>query len=1101
MTLNANRARHNLQQFDFKPLFIEELGWDNYQANLTITGDDANYPLQAIAEKRGLVVFVHWATGEIPPANIRNKIERQVAQSYREHILIFVDGQRTRQTWLWVRREIGRPLARRTVEYRPQKHSGTLLIQKLQAIAFSLEEEEDLTLVDVTSRVRAAFNVERATKKFYDQFKKERNAFEKFVQGIPDVDMSKWYVSVMLNRLMFVYFIQRKGFLDGDRDYLRNRMRIMQARHGDDQFYSFYRYFLLRLFHEGLGEPHHEPELELLIGKVPYLNGGIFQLHEVEQHYPDIQISDDAFTRIFNFFDHYQWHLDDRPLRDDREINPDVLGYIFEKYINQKQMGAYYTKEDITEYISKNSILPFLFDEAQKECAIAFTGENSVWGLAQADPDRYIYEAVRKGVKLPLPDEIAVGIDDVSQRGAWNTPAPDEYGLPTEIWRETVARRQRYEDVWLKLAEGEVTSINDFITYNLDIQQFAQDVIENSEGPELLRAFWKAINRVSVLDPTCGSGAFLFAALNILQPLYEACLARMAAFVEDLGADDHPQKYSDFKRVLAQVAQHPNQTYYVLKSIVVNNLYGVDIMAEAVEIAKLRLFLKLVAQAETVEQIEPLPDIDFNIRAGNTLVGFTSKEEVAKAMQTTQAGQGRLVFGEDQAALARIEEKAGDVDRLFTHFREMQTTGDLHDFDAADFVETKKRLQERLRELETELNRYLAQQYGVNPDNKQAYQKWLTSHQPFHWFIEFYGILKQDGFDLIVGNPPYLQVTSRNVDYQIDIYESSSCRNLYTLVLERSLALLHEKSRLGLIIPVSFVSGGSLDAIRDVVWRKKPTLWLSNFANRPGQLFTGAQNRLTIVLSAFLPSYQQIYSTDYYRWDSQGGEREVLFSKLVYASIEDQARKFYGTFPKIGTNQGLSIFEKVENKKNLDSHTSRIGNHKIFWVRVPGYFCQFYTKPPMARPVNGGPPRIRGEVNTIAFQNEETQRIIHAVLNSSLYSLFYTFTSGGRHINPSDVKRFPLELKDFSSETRHSLFDLSVSLESCMNANTSQWRKSGLLIDSVDSKACKSILDDIDSELAKHYGFTEEELDFIINYDIKYRMGDDLFDDEEEDDE
>ncbi|MFH0731237.1 MAG: hypothetical protein V2B19_33440 [Pseudomonadota bacterium] len=56
------------------------------------------------------------------------------------------------------------------------------------------------------------------------------------------------------------------------------------------------------------------------------------------------------------FFDQYRWHLDERPLRADNEINPDVVGYIFEKYINQKQMGAYYTKEDITEYISNCDI-------------------------------------------------------------------------------------------------------------------------------------------------------------------------------------------------------------------------------------------------------------------------------------------------------------------------------------------------------------------------------------------------------------------------------------------------------------------------------------------------------------------------------------------------------------------------------------------------------------------------------------------------------------------------------------------------------------------------------------------------------------------------
>jgi hypothetical protein len=126
--MNINRIRRYLQQFDFRPLFIEELGWDNYRANLTIAVDGASYPLQAVAEKRGLVVFVHWSDGDIPPTNVRNQIERQVAQSHREHILIFVDGARTRQSWLWTRREIGRPLARRTVEYASRTQSGDLLL-------------------------------------------------------------------------------------------------------------------------------------------------------------------------------------------------------------------------------------------------------------------------------------------------------------------------------------------------------------------------------------------------------------------------------------------------------------------------------------------------------------------------------------------------------------------------------------------------------------------------------------------------------------------------------------------------------------------------------------------------------------------------------------------------------------------------------------------------------------------------------------------------------------------------------------------------------------------------------------------------------------
>ena len=162
------------------------------------------------------------------------------------------------------------------------------------------------------------------------------------------------------------------------------------------------------------------------------------------------------------------------------------------------------------------------------------------------------------------------------------------------------------------------------IPYNLDIMQFAQDVIENSEGPELLRAFYHAIEKVTVLDPTCGSGAFLFAALNTLEPFYEACLDRMEVFLDELtrsGAKHRPEKFSDFRKILERVASHPNRRYFVLNSIILNNLHGVDIMEEAVEICQLRLFLKLFAHVEEDEQIEPLPALVFTTRAGHPLLG------------------------------------------------------------------------------------------------------------------------------------------------------------------------------------------------------------------------------------------------------------------------------------------------------------------------------------------------------------------------------------------------------------------------------------------------------------------------------------------------
>ena len=342
---------------------------------------------------------------------------------------------------------------------------------------------------------------------------------------------------------------------------------------------------------------------------MPYLNGGLFDVHQLEQHYPDIQIVDEAFEGIFRLLDDYRWHLDERLLRNDREINPDVLGYILRSTLTRsRRRGAYYTKEDITGYISKNTIIPCLLESTEQKCSIAFTPDGFVWSLAHRDPDRYIHEAVKKGCDLPLPLEIATSIADVSQRGEWNKPAPDAYALPTESWREVVARRLRYEEVKAKLASGAMMSVNNLITYNLDLSRFAEDVIAYSEGVDLLSAFYASLETITILDPTCGSGAFLFAALNVLEPLYEACLDRMQEMVAERDRLDalepqhraiHPGvALTRFRDILAQVAKHPNRRYFILKSIIVNNLYGVDIMEEAVEICKLRLFLKLVAQID-----------------------------------------------------------------------------------------------------------------------------------------------------------------------------------------------------------------------------------------------------------------------------------------------------------------------------------------------------------------------------------------------------------------------------------------------------------------------------------------------------------------------
>ena len=193
--------------------------------------------------------------------------------------------------------------------------------------------------------------------------------------------------------------------------------------------------------------------------------------------------------------------------------------------------------------------------------------------------------------------------------------------------------------------------------------------------------------------------------------------------------------------LLEGIKEHPNRKYFILKSIIINNLYGVDVEEEAVEICKLRLFLKMVAQIDDVNQIEPLPDIDFNVQAGNALVGYATYGEVKKGI--------KLDFNE---AIKRIEKKAEKVEELFERFRLQQTKSG-----GAVTLADKQELQDKIQVLEDELNGYLAGEYSIDQNKQSEYLNWLGSHKPFHWFTAFYGILNKGGFDVIIGNPPYVE--------------------------------------------------------------------------------------------------------------------------------------------------------------------------------------------------------------------------------------------------------------------------------------------------------------------------------------------------------
>lgn len=842
MTVSPSKFRRLLSQFRFDELF-NQFGWDRPDLRpqcVSVGGHD--YRLIAVAQKRGVVALTCSPDrfGNIPPHADRLSIEREVERIAFEHLIVFTDDESTIQTWQWISREPSKPTALRTHTWR-RGMDGESLRQKLEAIIWNLEDEEAITLTDVIKGLRTAFDRERITKRFYERFKCELERFSGLIDGILPASSRTQYASVMLNRIMFIYFVQKKGFLDGDPCYLRNRLHHIRECSDHMPTVSYYRSFLRPLFHEGLNKAidNRDPEMHALIGTVPYFNGGIFEAHEVELRNPDIDIPNSAFDMVFDFFDSYDWHLDDRPLANDSEVNPDVLGYIFEKYINQREMGAYYTKEDITDYICKNTIVSHILTTTIDQCEVAFSGENSCWNLLVEQPSRYIYSSIKKGIgdfreTLNVAGESVASLDD--HDFIFDASQGDERVLlPRETEQLFHHRRRRCLQLIEQLRSGEVRSVAAMVTLNLDLKQFLQDIIDNCSDATLLRAVWYAItgladpaghNRrgISVLDPTCGSGAFLFAALSVLEALYDACLDRMSSFIEDARSAQKAIQL-DFQESLHEVDSHPSRRYFVYKSIILNNLFGVDIMPEAVEVCKLRMFLKLVSQVENLSELEPLPDLDFNIRVGNALVGYISDGQ----FEDSALSHSQALLAQEQHA--KLRSMMVDVSSLHNRFRMDQVSGKVQVSSTR-----KKALQASTRDLGLELDRYMARDYGIDPTSDD-FHHWRNNHRPFHWFAEFYDVFAVGGFDVVVGNPPYI-AAKKITEYRVKDYVTESCPDIYAWCLERVVSISRTNSWVGMIVPLSLSFSRRFAVLRDLIYRAYGRSWYSHFGRIPSALFS-----------------------------------------------------------------------------------------------------------------------------------------------------------------------------------------------------------------------------------------------------------------------
>jgi hypothetical protein len=619
----------------------------------------------------------------------------------------------------------------------------------------------------------------------------------------------------------------------------------------------------------------------------------------------------------------------------------------------------------------------------------------------------------------------------------------------------------------------------------------------------------ESIDAIRILDPACGSGHFLTAMLSQILRVKENLLRTIGEDVE---------------------------RYRLKRDIISQNLFGVDNDKNAVEIARLRLWLSIIEEVEDPEHIDTLPNIDFNIIAGNSLVGWLNENLLTHPLinlledsyiQETLDSLGAF-YGK---RVDEVRELLGKM-KLIDTVRAYRVLLEIYALESGERAVKVRDILERIREKLYEIisNSYLAflhENSSLDKNKFDEVSKNLSKRIPFHWAIDFEEVLTEGGFDVVVGNPPYIEDRNyHKVDLKIIkchkvikkgkrkrvgdslFYHSKDCGNTHAYFTERSIELLKQAGRFGFIVPIALVSTDRMDSIRTLIHNNSCGVKYFNFDDRPGKIFSGLEHcRATIVVTKKGTGVNKITTSKYHRWYSK--DRTKLFKDL---KMTDWNLVALGEIvPKIGTEIEKSILDKFEEKSNGKTIEDCILDDgvKIWYHNAPQYWIHAHTEDYLPKveyyesytenletgqktPHNLERTTISSHYKSLSFDSENSS-IINGLLNSSLFYWWFVVWSDGRDLLAQHIKSFHIDLDNFPEYLRERLRPLVNRLmkEYDKNSNAKiNLRAGGYVIkikEIVPSKS-KSIIDQIDDVFADHFGFDDEEKKFIKEFDIEFRI-------------
>ncbi|AUB54921.1 hypothetical protein BK007_02050 [Methanobacterium subterraneum] len=631
-------------------------------------------------------------TTSLSPSFIRS-VAKKFDSQYLRFLIILVDENYSEMVFVLPDRE--------KVDQGKYRLKITKLIINKEDIK---ERNEYYTVIDTLSKIRyenephwrdiwlkwkESFDVEKVTKAFFDDYKAIFFKLRKSIQtSLVSPKGAHEYTLQFLNRVMFIYFISKKGWLK----YPKFMHWFWKSYKKDNKFGSneFHEKWLNQVFFKGFNNQGHDvtglPQyVNEVITSFPYLNGGLFKENKVDKC--PVKINDELFQKIFEFFEKYNFTIkEDMPLESEVAVDPQMIGYVYETLasLSSKDVDIY------TESEKKDDA------ESRRKWGIFYT---------------------------PI-----IEVDFMCRRSLVEYLDNNLSELP-----------KKYIYHFVFDAPGEFNDTEKYLT-----QENWWDQIEDT------------LDNLSIVDPACGSGAFLVGMMNILGELYGKVYKHT-----DTDLDDYQMKYRIIQR----------------------SLYGVDVMKWAVDAAELRLWLQLIIETtikgDELKKSPLLPNLNLNLRVGDSLVqeiGGISfnvrsneidaklkkkleelKKEKANYFENPQKAkykssedfhkQELKLFNSIIGSRINILQKENEIKMKGTETKQItlgaKTTTKAKKFDD----KTNKKILSEIKENKKQIQNLRKMKKALKNSDKK----------PFVWEIDFAEIFgDKNGFDIVIGNPPYI---------------------------------------------------------------------------------------------------------------------------------------------------------------------------------------------------------------------------------------------------------------------------------------------------------------------------------------------------------